>query len=127
MNELVLIIEDNEKNLKLTRDLLQINGFRTIEAASAENGIPLAVEQIPDVVLLDVQLPGIDGIAAVAQFRGNPTTAAIPVVALTAYAMKGDRERLLAAGFDGYLSKPISVKTFADDVRQYIGVANRGL
>jgi two-component system cell cycle response regulator DivK len=123
---LVLIIEDNEKNLKLTRDLLQLNGLRTLEAASAEEGVPLAVVHRPDVILLDIQLPGIDGIAAVAQFRIAPETARTPIVALTAYAMKGDRERLLTAGFDGYLSKPINVKTFANDVREYIGVANRG-
>ena len=126
MNDLVLIIEDNDKNLKLTRDLLHFSGLRTIEAASAEEGVPLAIEHRPDVILLDIQLPGIDGIAAVAQFRSTPETANIPVIALTAYAMKGDRERLLAAGFDGYLSKPINVKTFAEDVRRYIGVAHRG-
>lgn len=123
---MVLIIEDNDKNLKLTRDLLQFGGFRTVEAASAEDGLPLALEQNPDVILLDIQLPGIDGIAAVSQFRSTPETADTPVVALTAYAMKGDRERLLNAGFDGYLSKPINVKTFANDVRKFIGVAHRG-
>src|SRR5688500_17423904 len=105
--ELILIVEDNEKNLKLARDLLQYKGFRTLEANNATEGIALAEQHAPALVLMDIQLPDMDGITALGKLRGSPTTAEIPVVALTAFAMAADQDRLLAAGFDGYLSKPI--------------------
>ena len=117
--ELILIVEDNEKNLKLARDVLQFKGCRTLDAATAELGIATAVEHLPDLILMDVQLPGMDGVAALGVLRADPRTTAIPVVALTAYAMGEDRERLLAAGFDGYLTKPIDVKAFAEQVRGF--------
>src|SRR5438876_4041946 len=117
--ELILIVEDNEKNLKLVRDVLQFKGYRTIEAATAEDGMQLAQVQLPDLILMDIQLPGTDGITALHQLRAEPRTAAIPVVALTAFAMKDDRQRFLDAGFDGYLDKPINVKTFPEQVRQF--------
>jgi two-component system, cell cycle response regulator DivK len=107
--ELILIVEDNEKNMKLVRDVLQATGYRTVEATSAEEGLELASTHLPALVLMDVQLPGIDGIAAVGLLRADERTAATPVLALTAQAMQGDRERLLGAGFDGYLAKPIDV------------------
>src|SRR5438046_10632170 len=116
--ELILIVEDNEKNLKLVRDVLQFKGYRTLEAETAEDGMKLALGQKPDLILMDIQLPGTDGITALHQLRAEPRTAAIPVVALTAFAMKDDRQRFLDAGFDGYLDKPINVKTFPDQVRQ---------
>lgn len=116
---LVLIVEDNDKNLKLARDLLQAKGFQTIEAMDGETGIDLAGEFRPDLVLLDVQLPGIDGIEALAILRAEPKTARIPVVAVTAHAMGGDRERLEAAGFDGYIAKPIDVREFPERVRDF--------
>ncbi len=118
---LVLIVDDNEKNLKLARDVLQYAGLRTAEASTGEAAITSATEMLPDVILMDVRLPGIDGPTALARLRADPRTLAIPVVALTAFAMKGDRERLLAEGFDGYLEKPISVKDFATQVRGYCG------
>ena len=118
-NELILIVEDNEKNLKLARDILQFKGFRTLDASTAEQAIVLAAEHTPDLILMDIQLPGMDGLAALAHLRGDPRTAAIPVVALTALAMKEDRERFLNAGFTGYLTKPISVREFADQVRAF--------
>jgi two-component system, cell cycle response regulator DivK len=117
-DELILIVEDNEKNLKLVRDLLQFKGYRTLEAETAEDGIRLAQAKQPDLILMDIQLPGTDGITALHQLRAEPRTAAIPVIALTAFAMKDDRQRFLDAGFDGYLDKPINVKTFPEQVRQ---------
>jgi two-component system, cell cycle response regulator DivK len=106
----VLVVEDNPLNLKLVRDVLGHAGYRVLEAADAERGIALAREQRPDLVLMDVQLPGIDGVEALRRLRADPETAGIAVVALTAFAMRDDRERLLAAGFDGYVSKPVSVR-----------------
>jgi two-component system cell cycle response regulator DivK len=117
--ELVLIVEDNEKNLKLARDLLQYKGFRTLEANNATEGIALAEQHAPALVLMDIQMPDMDGITALGKLRGSPATAQIPVVALTAFAMAADQERLLAAGFDGYLSKPIDIHDFSDQVRRY--------
>ena len=118
--ELILIVEDNEKNLKLVRDILQFKGYRTLEAGTAEAGIELAREHLPNLVLMDVQLPGMDGVTALGRLKAEPSTAAIPVVALTAFAMKDDRERFLGAGFDGYLVKPIDVRAFPEQIRQYI-------
>ena len=117
--ELVLIVEDNEKNLKLVRDLLEFKGYRTLEAGTAGEGISLAGEHRPDLILMDIQLPDLDGEAALRRLRAEPRTAGIPVVALTAQAMAGDRERLLGAGFAGYLAKPISIKEFPEQVRHF--------
>lgn len=125
-DELVLIIEDNDKNLKLVRDVLQINGFRTLEAVDAESGIELADDRHPDVILMDIQLPGMDGTEALAHLRSQPRTADIPVVAVTAFAMAGDAERFKAAGFDGYITKPISVREFPDQVRGVLTGSQQG-
>lgn len=116
---LVLIVEDNDKNLKLARDLLQHDGFRTLEADTARAGIALAEQHIPDAILMDIQLPDMDGVTALTRLRGLAATTTIPVVALTAFAMAEDRERLLAAGFDGYLAKPIDIHHFTNRVREY--------
>ena len=117
--ELILIVEDNEKNLKLARDVLQFHGFRTLEAATAEAGLALTLAERPDLVLMDIQLPGIDGVTALGRLRADPATAPIPVVALTAFAMKDDGQRFLAAGFDGYIVKPINIRELPGQVRQY--------
>ena len=117
--ELILIVEDNERNRKLARDVLQFKGFRTLEAATAAEGIALAEAHHPRLVLMDIQLPDLDGTAALARLRAVAATASIPVVALTAFAMKDDRDRFLAAGFDGYVAKPIDVRQFPDQVRQF--------
>jgi CheY-like chemotaxis protein len=122
-DQLILIIEDNERNLKLVRDVLQFNGFQTAEARTAEDGLALASASPPDLVLLDLQLPGIDGMEAFRQLRGSPPTAGVPVVAVTALAMKDDRERVLRAGFDGYLEKPISVRELPSQVRAFLNAA----
>jgi two-component system cell cycle response regulator DivK len=118
-SDVVLIVEDNDKNLKLARDILQFAGFRTLEATSAEDGIALAQREQPDLVLMDIQLPRMDGITALRALRKDERTASIPVVALTASVMKSDRERFDAAGFDGFMQKPIDVKTFAAEVRGF--------
>jgi two-component system cell cycle response regulator DivK len=118
--ELVLIVDDNERNVKLARDVLRFAGYRTLEAGTASDGRSLAAEHLPDVILMDIRLPDMDGTEAVRQLKDDARTARIPVVALTSFAMKGDRERFLAAGFDGYLEKPISVKVFPQQVRGYL-------
>ena len=120
MTDLVLIVEDNDKNLKLARDLLRYHGFETIEATSAEDGIPLAVARTPRLILMDIQLPGMDGVSALEKLRAHAATAAIPVVAMTASVMREDRERFDKAGFDGFITKPIDVKTFPEEIRGHI-------
>lgn len=115
--ELILIIEDNDKNLKLVRDVLQFNGYQTAEAVSAEYGLILARSQHPALILLDIQLPGMDGIAALRHLRADPITKSTPVIAVTASAMEQDRQRILEAGFDGYLTKPINIKQFTEEIR----------
>src|SRR4030095_11040599 len=100
--ELILIIEDNEKNRKLARDVLQVKGFHTIESENAEDGLKLALEQAPDLILMDIQLPGMDGITAMKQLKADARTKSIPIVAITASAMTHNRQTMLAEGFDGY-------------------------
>lgn len=119
--ELVLIVEDNEVNLRLLRDLLQAHGFRTLEAMTAGEGIALATEHRPDLVLMDIQLPDLDGVAALQRLRAEPQTTSIPVVAVTAFALTADRERISAAGFDGYVTKPIETRKLPEQIRQYCG------
>ncbi len=116
----VLLVEDNERNLKLARDVLEYAGFTVVVATTGEEGVQQARESLPDVILMDLQLPGIDGFAALEQLRGHPPTAHIPVVALTAFAMRSDRERVLDSGFSGYLEKPISVREFPAQVRRHL-------
>jgi two-component system cell cycle response regulator DivK len=117
--ERVLIAEDNEKSMKLFRDVLRASGYETLEATTGEQVIELATQQTPDLVLMDIRLPGIDGLTALRQLREDERTAAIPVVALTAQAMAGDRERFLEAGFNGYVSKPVNVVEFIGTVKRY--------
>src|SRR5260221_1078308 len=123
--EVVLIVDDNERNLRLARDVLRFAGFRTIEAATGGEGISLALDRLPDVILMDIRLPDVDGAEAARRLKSDPRTARIPIVALTSLAMKGDRDSFLAAGFDGYLEKPISVREFPEQVRRY-GRASSG-
>lgn len=116
-SERVLIVEDNDKNMKLVRDVLQATGYSTLEATTGEEAVELALAHEPALVLMDVQLPGIDGAEALEKLRQDERTSSIPVLALTAQAMSGDRERFLAAGFDGYLSKPVDVAELLRAVR----------
>jgi two-component system, cell cycle response regulator DivK len=117
---LILIIEDNEKNRKLIRDVLQIKGYKTIESETAEEGIKLAMEQLPALILMDIQLPGMDGITALKHLKADATTKSIPVIAVTASAMTYKRQTMLAEGFDGYQSKPISVKDFLGEIERVL-------
>lgn len=123
--ELILIVEDNEKNLKLVRDVLQFKGYRTLETGNAEEALTLAQTYQPDLILMDIQLAGTDGIMALGWLRATSHTASIPVVALTAFAMPEDRERLLRAGFDGYLLKPINIKEFPEQIRRFCEQAHK--
>ena len=116
----VLIVEDNEKNMKLARDVLQAKGYQTLEAITGEDGVKLAKEKKPDLVLMDIQLPGINGIEAFRQIRGEATTARIPVVALTASVTPTDRSAITAAGFDAFVGKPINLKEFVDTVKRLV-------
>ena len=124
--ELILIVEDNEKNRKLVRDVLQVKGYRTVESESAEEGLELARSAAPALILMDIHLPGIDGIEALGRLRADPLTRAIPVIAVTASVMTHDRQRVMEAGFDGYQAKPINVKMFLDTVRAVLDRGTRG-
>jgi len=117
----VLVVEDNEKNMKLFRDVLEASGYRLLEATTGERAVELAAEHQPNLVLMDIQLPDIDGVEALARLRADARTASIPVVALTAQAMHGDRERFLDAGFDAYISKPVDVVEFVKTVKEHCG------
>jgi len=119
-NERILIVEDNERNRKLVRDTLQLKGYETIEAETGEDGVRLARERMPALVLMDIQLPGIDGIVALGQLRADDATRAIPVVAVTASVMSQDRQKIMAAGFDAYQPKPISVKELLETIRRLL-------
>jgi two-component system cell cycle response regulator DivK len=122
-NELILIVEDNEQNRKLARDLLQVHGYRTIEAGTGEDGVALVRELAPDLVVMDIHLPGISGIEALAQLRAAPASRATPVIAFTASVMPQDRSDIIAAGFDAFVSKPINIQTFLDAIAA--GLATR--
>ena len=117
---LILIVEDNDKNLKLVRDVLQVKGFSTIEAGTAEDGVKLAAERNPDLILMDIHLPGMNGIEALKVLRADAATSKIPVIAVTASVMQQDRKLITEAGFDGYVGKPINLKEFLDAVRDIL-------
>jgi len=119
-NELILVIEDNEQNRKLVRDVLTFKGYQIIEAETGEEGLRLARERSPDLVLMDIRLPGIDGIEALARLRAEPATRQIPVMAMTASVMTEDRRKIMEAGFDAYQGKPIKVKDFVRAVEQLL-------
>jgi two-component system cell cycle response regulator DivK len=121
---LVLIVDDNEKNRKLARDVLRAAGFRTVEAGRGDEAIVVATERLPDVILLDLRLPDMDGTDVARGLRGGAETGRIPIVALSASPEAGRSEQLLEAGFDGYLQKPINVRAFPDEVRRYCGRAS---
>jgi CheY-like chemotaxis protein len=117
---LILIVEDNDKNRKLVRDVLTFNGYETIESETGEEGVRLALERSPSLVLMDIRLPGIDGIEALRRLRAEGTTRKIPVMAMTASVMTEDRQKILGAGFDGYQSKPINLTDFVAAVAQLL-------
>jgi two-component system, cell cycle response regulator DivK len=117
--EQILVVEDNEKNMKLFVDVLEAKGYRTLRATTGAGAVEQAAEHVPDLVLMDIQLPDVDGVEALDRLRADERTASIRVLALTAQAMDGDRERFLAAGFDDYLSKPVDVVELLGTVRQH--------
>jgi CheY-like chemotaxis protein len=116
----VVVVEDNVRSRRLVRDLLELHGFEPVEAESAEEGLRALQEAPAHLVLLDIQLPGMDGERALQLLRADPATAHLPVVAVTAYAMRGDEERLLAAGFDGYIAKPIDTRSFVPQLLELL-------
>jgi len=120
----ILIVEDNEKNMKLARDILRAKGYATLEAVNGMDGVKLAHEQVPDLVLMDIQLPDINGIEAFERIRAHAATAKVPVVAFTASVTANDRSRIGDAGFDGFLGKPINLKEFVETVRRMLGEGN---
>jgi two-component system, cell cycle response regulator DivK len=119
-NELILVVEDDDKSRKLVRDLLTVKGYEIIEAETGEEGVRLARERRPGLVLMDIRLPGIDGIQALGRLRGEAATREIPVMAMTASVMAGDRQRVLDAGFDAFHSKPIQIRDFVAAVEQLL-------
>jgi two-component system cell cycle response regulator DivK len=118
---LILIVEDNEKNLKLLRDVLRFKGYETLEAMTGTEGVRLARERNPDLVLMDIQLPDIDGVTALAQIRADASTRDIPVIAVSASVMPDEQQRIVASGFNAYVTKPISVKSFVETVEKFAG------
>ena len=119
----ILIVEDNEKNMKLARDILRAKGYAVLEAVNGLDGVKLALQHQPDLVLMDIQLPDINGIEAFERIRANAATAQVPVIAFTASVTTGDRSRIGDAGFDGFLGKPINLREFLDTVRRLLGEA----
>ena len=117
--ERILVVEDNELNMKLFRDVLVATGYRTLEATTSGEAVAQATAHTPDLVLMDIQLPGVDGVHTLHELRADERTAAIPVLAVTAQAMQGDREQFLAAGFDGYIAKPVNVRELIGTVRRH--------
>jgi two-component system, cell cycle response regulator DivK len=116
----ILVVEDNPKNLKLVRDVLQFSGYEVIEATSGEDGVRLAASEQPDLILMDLQLPGIDGAEALRRIRAGEQTRAVPVVAVTAFAMDDDRQNAFDSGFTGYVEKPISVRRLPQQIRDFL-------
>jgi len=120
VSQRILIVDDNEKNRKLARDVLEFAGFETVEARGGVEAVALTVEHKPDLVLMDIRMPDLSGTEALKLLREDSRTAEIPIVALTSSTMRGDEERFIREGFDGYLAKPISVREFPDQVRRYL-------
>ncbi|HEY4570730.1 MAG TPA: response regulator [Kribbella sp.] len=116
----ILVVEDNPKNLKLLRDVLRFSGYEVIEATSGEDGVRLAASEEPDLILMDLQLPGIDGAEALRRIRAGERTREVPVVAVTAFAMDDDREHAFASGFTGYVEKPISIRRLPQQVKDFL-------
>jgi two-component system cell cycle response regulator DivK len=119
----ILIVEDNDKNLKLVRDVLQFKGYRTLAATTAGEGLRLAREEHPVLILMDIQLPDFDGITALLRLREDPVTRQIPVIAVSASAMPDEQHRIVASGFNAYITKPIEVKSFVETVERFAGKA----
>jgi len=118
----VLVVEDNEMNMQLFEYLLEESGFVILKATSGEDALKMVDEEVPDLILMDIHLPGMDGLSVVRELKSDARLQNIPILALTAHAMRGDKDRFLQAGCDGYISKPIDIKTFIPSIQKYIGV-----
>ncbi len=123
MAKTVLVVEDNELNMKLFHDLLDAHGYRTLQTRNGMDALKIAREQRPDLILMDIQLPEVSGLEVTKWLKDDETLRDIPVIAVTAFAMKGDEERIRQGGCEAYISKPISIATFLDTVRRYLGEA----
>ena len=121
MQKVILIVEDDPMSLELFRDLLEVSGYTTLEATDGRQGVELAKEKKPDLILMDIQLPAMDGLEATKILKVDPVTKNIPIIALTAYAMEDDEERVIQAGADGYLTKPIRIQGFLEEVAKHLG------
>ena len=126
MSSTILVIEDNQQNMYLTTFILEKCGHKVIQAWDGRQGIDAALQSNPDLILLDIQLPEMDGYAVAETLKGNPQTAQVPIVAVTSYAMAGDRERILAAGCNGYIEKPINPETFMSQLLKYLKAPGEG-
>lgn len=126
MSKTVMIVEDNELNMKLFNDLLESRGYATIQTRSGLEALDLARAHMPNLILMDIQLPEVSGLEVTKWLKEDDELAHIPVIAVTAFAMKGDEERILQGGCEGYISKPISVSNFLETIEQYIGPAQQG-
>lgn len=124
MSQKILIVEDNENNRSLFRDILTFHGYDITVACDGKEGVEIARELAPDLILMDIQMPGMDGITAGTLLKADPATSGLKIVALTSFAMQGDREKILAAGFDGYLSKPISTRELPLLVKKWLEVSS---
>jgi CheY-like chemotaxis protein len=120
MGRVILIVEDDPKNLKLIRDLLQIRGYTTLEATDGKQGVDMAREKMPDLILMDIQMPVMDGFEAISILKADPVTKSIPIIALTAFAMQGDREKCMEAGCNDYITKPLDTRAFVTKVKEYL-------
>lgn len=120
MTKKILIIEDNDLNLKLFRDLLEANGYKTVETKEGLNALDLAKREMPDLILMDIQLPEISGLDVTRKIKAEPDVRDIPIIAVTAFAMKDDEEKILRAGCEAYISKPISITNFLETVKQFL-------
>ena len=123
MKQVILIVEDNAMNMELTTDLLEVNGYTVLQAENAEIGIEMAISKLPSLILMDIALPGMDGLSAAAILKRNDATSSIPIVALTAHAMKGDAQNALSMGCAGYITKPLDTRTFPALIESYLGLA----
>ncbi len=123
MSKTILIVEDNENNMMLVRDVLELKGYSVLPATTGAEGVRLAIEARPDLILMDIQLPDIDGITAFAQIRANDAAKHIPMLAVSASVMPEEKQKILASGFDAYITKPLNMKSFVETVEKFIGKA----
>jgi len=123
MSKTILIVEDNENNMMLVRDVLQMKGYTVLEATTGTEGVRLTLESKPDLVLIDIQLPDIDGITVFAQIRANEATKGIPLLAVSASVMPDEKQKIISSGFDAYITKPLNMKSFVETVEKFIGKA----